>query len=215
MIEYPCGKSMQGEEMKHLKMLGAAAAAAVALMALLGGSTASATVLCKTETNPCSAVYPAVTTEFKADLASAQSIFELADEEHLEFSRCSKETFTASISNAGSWFSTVVAPVTALEFSECVGFTKSVTIGSLEVHSIAETNDGTVTVSELEITVNLAGVDCKWRATNADLGILEGGSDPTLKINLVLARNSACYPESLGRWTATFTFTSPIYVEPS
>lgn len=202
--------------MKDLKMLGAAAAAAMALIGLLGGGTASATVLCKTETNPCSAVYPGEgKTELKADLVSAQSIFELTDPEHLEFSRCPKETFTASISKAGNLFSTVVAPVTALEFSECVGFTKAVTIGSLEIHSIPETNNGTVTVSELEITVNVSGADCKWRAANADLGILEGGSDPTLKINVVLARNSFCYPELLGRWTATFTFTSPIYVEPS
>lgn len=201
--------------MKHLKMLGAAVAAALVLMALLGGGTASATVLCKTETNPCSSVYPGEgTTELKADLVSEQSIFELTDAKNTELSWCSEETITASISNAGGLFSKVVAPVTALEF-KCAGFTKVVTAGSLEFQSIVGTINGTVTVSELEITLNVSGADCKWRVTNADLGTLEGGSDPTLKINLVLARNSICYPEFLGRWTATFTFTSPIYVEPS
>jgi hypothetical protein len=61
----------------------------------------------------------------------------------------------------------------------------------------------------------VAGVDCKWRTTNADLGTLKGGADPTLEIKLLMARNSICWPELMTRWTATFTFTNPIYVEPS
>ncbi len=41
--------------MKHVKLLGLIAVAAMALMALLGAGTASATVLCKTTTDPCPA----------------------------------------------------------------------------------------------------------------------------------------------------------------
>ncbi|MGN6216564.1 MAG: hypothetical protein ACTHN7_06355 [Solirubrobacterales bacterium] len=207
--------------MKHLKMLGAAAAAAMALMAFLGGGTASATVLCGTETSPCSAIYPGEgTTTLSAHLASKNSILELVRNETgetTELSRCPVETLTASVINAGGAFSTVVASA-GLESSECVGPSKTVVaFGTLEIHNIPGTTNGTVTAEAVEFTVNVSGVDCKWRASNVDLGTLKAGKDPELAINILLARNSLCYPEYLLRWTATFTFTSPtpLYVEPS
>jgi len=200
--------------MKNLKMLGAAAVAAVTLVALVGGSTASATVLCKTETNPCGSVYP-LSTVLKADLSSPLSILELTNFENTELDRCGKETMTATITNPGSLTSTAFASA-GLEYSECVGYEKvAVKFGPLEIHSIPGTVNGTVTAGEVEWTVNVAGVDCKWRTTNADLGTLKGGADPTLEIKLLMARNSICWPELMTRWTATFTFTNPIYVEPS
>jgi len=195
-------------------MLGAAAATSLALMALLGGGSASASVLCKTETNPCSAVYPEKTA-LKADLISKQSIIELTNPENTELTRCGKETLTATIANPGSLTSTVTATA-GLEYSECVGLAKvALKTGPLEIHYIPGTKNGTVTASEIEWTVNVGGADCKWRTSNADLGTLIGGADPTLEIKLLMARNSICYPELMARWTATFTFTSPIYVEPS
>ncbi|HET9592171.1 MAG TPA: hypothetical protein VFP17_04575 [Solirubrobacterales bacterium] len=199
--------------MKHLKMLGAATAAALTLVALLGGATASANVLCKTETNPCGATYPEKTA-LKADLISKKSILELSTAENTELSRCGKETLTATITNPG----TVATNVTAaggLEFSECEGFTKvAVKSGPLEIRSIPGTVNGTVMAGEIEWTVNVAGADCKWRTTNADLGTLVGGADPTLEVKLLFPP-AFCYPELMLRWTATFTFTNPIYVEPS
>jgi len=183
-------------------------------VALLGGSTASATVLCKTETNPCGSIYPLGTT-LKGDLTSPFSILELTNFENTEINRCAKETMTATVSNPGSLTSTAIASG-ALVYSECVGYEKvAVKFGPLEIHSIPGTTNGTVTAGEVEWTVNVAGVDCKWRTTNADLGTLKGGAAPTLEIKLLMARNSICWPELMTRWTATFTFTSPIYVEPS
>jgi hypothetical protein len=199
--------------MKHLKAQAAAVAAAMTLIALLGASTASSNVLCKTATNPCSSAYPEKTA-LKADLTSKQSILELTTSENTELTRCGKETLTATITNPGTVATNVIA-AGGLEFSECVGFTKvAVKTGPLEIRSIPGTVNGTIMAGEVEWTVNVVGADCKWRTTNADLGTLIGGADPTLEVKLLFP-SGFCYPESMLRWTASFTFTNPIYVEPS
>lgn len=199
--------------MKRSKILAAVVAAAMAVMVLLGASTASATVLCETETFPCSAVYPKGT-ELKADLTSP-SIFEKPN--GAEFSRCGKETLVASVANAGGPSTRVMATLNALEFSECTGYSKTVLkTGSLEIEQIPFTNDGTVRATEMEFTFELFGlVHCKWRATSLNLGVLHGGSDPTLNVTLPLEPLSICNGSEYSHWTTTFTLTtpSPLYVK--
>lgn len=203
--------------MKRALSCGGALAAALIAIAVMGAGSASATVLCNTATNPCVSVYP-VETALSADQSSKNSILELVKSgESTELSRCSGEKLAASISNAGSALSPVVASAT-LEPGECEGPPKTtLKFGPLEINHIEGTNDGTVTAGAVEFTVNVSGLDCKWNASNVNLGTLKGGSDHLLEVNILMARNSICYPEYLLRWTATFTFTSPstLYVEPS
>jgi hypothetical protein len=200
--------------MKHLKLFGPALAAAIAMLALVGGGTASATVLCKTATNPCTSAYP-LETKLTADLVG-KSIFERTNIE-MEVTRCEKGTLSASTKTQGTG-TPVLAPVTALTLSECVGSPMTVVKpGTFEIRSIAGTNNGTVTWSGAELTFEWIGVDCLYAVNNLDLGTLTGGTDQILKVDLVFPR--APGPECISptRWTASFTFTtpSPLYVEPS
>jgi hypothetical protein len=89
--------------------------------------------------------------------------------------------------------------------------------GTLEIHSIPGTPNGTVTWSGAELTFEWIGVDCHYAIEHLDIGTLTGGTDPVLNINFAfpLAPGPTCARAT--RWTASFTFTSPtpLYVEPS
>jgi hypothetical protein len=199
--------------MKRVMIPGAAIAAALMMVAVLGATSASAVVLCKTATNPCTSVYP-LETKLTADLVG-KSIFERTEVEQ-EVQRCEKGTLSASTKTQGTG-TPVLATVTGLTLSECVGWSLTVLKpGTLEIRSILGTANGTVTWSGAELTFEALGLDCRYGVNNLDLGTLTGGTDPTLNINLAFPRVSEC-PAAATRWTASFTFTtpSPLYVEPS
>ncbi len=200
--------------MKRLLLLLLALAALMAAMS----SGASATVLCKTATNPCNSVYPAET-KIELELVSPLSLFEFTN--GTEFNWCAEESLSASIANPGGLFSPVVAPVGKWEFSECEGFAKTIHGGkAFEVSHISGTHNGMASVSEVEWTFlnPFLGLYCKFGLKNVPLGTLVGGSDPVLKVAINIPRVDAppCYDDII-RWTASFTVKapSPVYVEPA
>jgi hypothetical protein len=95
-----------------LKMFGLAAIAAVAAMAFVGASSASATVLCKTATVPCPEKYGAGTIiEGTATNATLTS--------NLATVVCGHSATKTEISNAGGAAATVTGKITALTFTSC------------------------------------------------------------------------------------------------
>jgi hypothetical protein len=209
--------------MKYLKTFGLALVAALALMAFVGAGSASATVICKTNTTPCSEKYPAGT-EYKASLAVGTSM-KLTTTEGTTLNTCAAATLTGKTENLGSATETVRGPVaaTGLTFSNCSAGTVTTTEGGVtETHSITGTANGTYTAKGFKITVNTPFGPCTYTGGSAThIGTVTGGAPATVDVNAVVTRlspdpDAGICPAS-ARWQATYTVTSPnpLYVKES
>jgi hypothetical protein len=208
--------------MGYLKML-VLAGLAVAVMAVVGVGTASATVLCKTNTTPCGEKYPAGT-ELKASLASGTSGKFVSSTGELTYT-CTGGAIGGKIEAAGGSTETVRASMPAASFawSGCVWPMTAVKGAELEIHWISGSTNGTVTVKGLEISVDTSAIGggvCTYAVTTErpHMGVLTGGTSPTLDVSLFLVRtgsNLIC--KTSLTWTATYTVTSPtpLYVRES
>lgn len=201
--------------MKHLKMLVVAAAATAAMTAALGAGTASATVLCKTTTTPCGSPY-AKGTVLVPSLTGSNQIETLGG---TNLVTCTATSTKITIENSGGAASTVSGPITELAASGCTTTVQTLKPGSVEIHHIAGTDNGTVTGLFSEITTMIFGVSCIYGAgTSIDAGTLTGGENPTLKVNEIIKRmGGAMICPAEVRWTASYNVTSPkpLYVEAS
>jgi hypothetical protein len=209
--------------MKYFKMLSLAMAAAVALMALGGAGTASATVICKTNTIPCSEKYPAGT-EYKASLSTGTSM-KLTTTEGFTLNTCTASTLTGKTENVGSGTETVHGPIPAfgLTFTNCSAGTITVIEGGdTETHAISGTSNGTYTARKFRVTLNTFLGPCNYTAGAAThIGVVTGGAPATVDVNAVVTRvspdpDTGTCPSS-ARWQATYTVTSPspLYVKES
>ncbi len=210
--------------MKYVKMLGLAAVAAAALMAFVGASTASATVLCKVEGEkagtattgtkcPAEKAYPKGTVIHAVNTSTA-----ILEGEPFNI-ECKKSTVQGETTNEGSATETVDGPITVLTFEECGPSTVTVLKkGTLEVHWINNedkgSHDGTLTANGQEVTTETSTifgkVHCIFVTENTDLGTLKGGNPATFTANAVikkLSTNALC--PSPGTWTASYEVTSP------
>lgn len=210
--------------MKYLKMLGLAAIAAAALMALIGTASASATVICSTTASPCPAgqSWPAGTVlDFSLE-PETTLIWRSGAGETIE--TCQGVTLRAHIANAGGATSTVRANNTTLDWSGCTWANKTIALGGLEIHNISGTSNGTLTASE-EISWTFNSVffgSCvyAWKA-GKQFGTITEGKPATLDLNSLIEKVSgssfAC-PEN-GTLIGSFTLTEPsnttLSVEPS
>jgi hypothetical protein len=200
--------------MRYLKALGAAIVAAAALMAIAGAGSASATVLCSTTVDPCPAgqKWPANTTLDWSLVPGTTAVQTATGGETLD--TCTGSTIKWIITNAGSATETVTGTDEETTFSGCSFTTTTNKLGKFEIHKIAGTSNGTVTVDEItETTINTVFFgSCVYGATKGtSLGDITEGKPAILHINAVTERlsgsNLAC-PET-DKWTATYTLTSP------
>lgn len=208
--------------MKYLKMLGLAAVAAAALMAIVGVGTASATVLCHTTSTPCAEKWGLGTTVEFTVKPGTSGVWSRTNGEVV--ATCPEGEIKGNIAKAGSETSTVEIPVEASHFvwKSCIE-TNTLEGGSLEVHTIPGTDNGTVTARGFKFTTVVAGINCVYGFAEAgSLGTLtasETGSS-VLDINtfFIKREGSILCPSNL-TWTEQFTQTAPsktpVYVEPS
>lgn len=199
--------------MKYLKMFGLAA---VALTALAGAGTASATVLCKNNLNTekCSEPY-AVGTVGTASLASGSSaIIEEVGPEGETLDTCKGSTATETLQNAGSATTTVAGKVeaTGITWSNCTFATKTVSGGETELHWISGTDNGAITAKGFEVTINtiLFGT-CVYGLGNTmkEWGTIVGGSPGSFTANAVVTKISGTMCPTQARVTAKYTNTEP------
>jgi hypothetical protein len=197
--------------MKYVKTLGLAVVAAV-LMALVGAGTASATVLCKNSesTTTCNENYPAGT-EIKSSLSAGTKAILKTEFKTIE---CSKATVSSKSKNGGSETESINASVEALTFEECNCEVKVLKKGTLEVHWISGSTNGTATANGAEVTVNCSTifglVHCLYVTEKTDLGTLTGGNPAKLDAKAAIPRlttNGLC--SSTASWEATYEVTSP------
>jgi hypothetical protein len=198
--------------MKYVKMLGLAVVAAAALMAFAGAGTASATVLCKNSesASSCNENYPSET-ELKSSLSAGTKAILKTEIKTIE---CSKSTLSGKPENGGSATETVKGPIAALAFEECNCEVKSLKKGTVEIHWISGSTNGTVTATGAEVTVNCSTifglVHCIYVTEKTDLGTLTGGNPAKIDVKAVLPRLATSAPcSATATWEATYEFTSP------
>lgn len=203
--------------MKHLKMLGLAITAAMAVMAFVGASSASANVLCKENVSPC----PAGQT-----YGVGSKIVGKATDPLLTGSievTCKTSETTVEVTNAGG-AGNVTGKVTALNFKECNsgGIGCTVTVNNIPYHAEVK---GTGATGELTVT-GIAGqpgakvvcaffLSCTFTAPKFELGIDEGaaGVASVTAVNEELekiAGGGICPEESF--WDANYISTTAVYV---
>jgi hypothetical protein len=186
--------------MKHVKMLGLVTVAAMALTAFLGASSASATVICDTATNPCGAE-SIQTGSGEGSLASGSTLAIKSTSGTVE-DTCTGSTVGVSLTSQGE-SQNAVGAVSTLTFTSC-----SNTTTVLEQAGTLELEGTTVKAKGFEVTIN-AAVSCVYSAgTGSTLGTATGGSPATVDISAVLNKKSGSFlcPADT-KWEATYTVT--------
>jgi len=189
--------------MKHTKILGLSAVAAMALMALVGATTASATALYSGTTK----LGAGTTTKWSL----AASLIKESGSTTLE--TCTGSAIIWNTSNAGSATETVKGNISSFAWTGCTNETITLANGTLEIHWIPGTINGTVTGTGSKVTVNgIFGVSCVYGTNNTTLGTLVGSTTgaATLAISteVPLIEGGFLCPNP-ARWTANYTITSP------
>jgi len=198
--------------MKYVKMLGLAAVAAAALMAFVGASSASASVLCKTAPNAegkCAAGWGfsgeihATTTE-KPKLTSTFKTVE-----------CDESTVKGNATEGtGSPTETPNGAATLSFTGHCNCTVVVASGGTLEIHAIGDTGNGTVTSNGATVTIQCStifgAVHCNYVTNNKDIGTLVGGTPATMNITIKIeeeATSSLCDAEAT--WHGNYSVTTP------
>jgi hypothetical protein len=196
--------------MKYLKILGLAAVAAMALMAF-GAGTASATKLCKNNlsTTACSEHY-GVGTVVEGTLTGSAVLETLGGS---TIDTCTGSTMSGKTSNTAATGEEVKGSIETLSWTGCTFPTSTVTKGALDIGHISGTDNGTLTATNTEVTIN-SGIfgHCIYGApaTGLDLGTVIGGHPPKITINAIvpLIKGEGFCPTE-ARWTASYTVTKP------
>lgn len=205
-------------------MLGFAAIAAAALMAFAGSASA-------TELTNASGM---VVTGTKLESASEGHAVLDSPIGNIE---CNS-TVGGTTLNTGGASETVEGKIETLTFTNCTNGARVKVIertgthptGTLSVHTeytkeadghetqkAASTNNGTVTSTGTEVEVELAGVICKYRTENTDIGLLTGSSTTGATATFDI---SARVPEVSGGflcgtsapWTGSYKITNPDFL---
>jgi hypothetical protein len=198
----------KGGLVKHLKILGLAVIAAVALTALLGVGTASATTLCEegTITTCTKHVNSGSTLKF-----SAEESVKLLGPFNLLIDTCTVSTVEGPTTSTGNdTGGAVTGNVNVLTFETCTRTTTVGAKGTLSVTNIAGTDNGTVTSSGATVTIhNIPGFGtCSYVTTNTDIGTLTGSTTtPTFDISATIPSETGGCPS--GTWSGKYVYTAP------
>lgn len=195
--------------MKYVKMVLVTAVAA-ALLVVVGAGTASATVICKTKTSPCSSPYLKGTV-FKSTLTPGTTAVLKAGFATFE---CTEGSGTVETTTNGSATETVKGNTKTLSFGGCNGEVKVLKTGTGEIHWTSKTS-GSFTTEGTEVTGSTLGVSCVYGGTITSGITLNGGEKPTITINAkvplisggILCSNPATMTASL-----SVTEPTPLYV---
>lgn len=206
--------------MKHLKMLGLAAVAAVALMASVGAGSASAAVLCKTKTDPCNSLLKNGEALSSQMVAKTKALINIT----WDVVECKKSAIGGKLTKEGGKGAVPEVNVETLSFTECNCEVLVLKKGTFYVSHIVPSDNGTPfgTGQELITQCNtiFGEVKCTWLTNNTSMGELKGGNPAILSAvneDLLLNKNAAntknCEEEAF--WTGEYEFTkpNPLYVE--
>ena len=207
--------------MKYMRILALAAPLGV-LLALIAAGTSSATVLCSTTANPCPAGQKVPVGTFAKGSLKPGSSGVFTDTEGGMLATCSEAIISGTLEKAGSATETPSGKggPENVTWGKCTFPMKTIHGGTVEVHHIAGTDNGTVTASGFETTLNTIffGSCIYTYGSGTDIGIVTGGTNPSLDVNMVLNKASgsafAC-PGTIrgsGEGIITEPTNTPIYV---
>lgn len=211
--------------MKYVRLLGLAAVAAAALMAIVGASSASATVFCKTPptegsegtktqgtTCPSGWAYGAGTRNHEVAVEKVTMSTEF------ETLQCNESTVRGEIQQEGGATETPNGPVDTLTFTGSCNCTIVVTkAGTQEFHWIPDTFNASITSSGSEVTAicsTIFGtVHCIYVTENTDLGEITGSENSKAAVTHINAEmpskttSGLCGEES--HWIGNYEVTEP------
>lgn len=205
--------------MKYLKVFGLAAVAAMALTALLGTGSASATVLCKTSPIPCPAGWDFdAGTEIHASTPDGISSSIATTSETL-LETCADATFKGKTTNTGSATETVKGTVDAMTFTECTKTIDVIKNGSFEIHYIPKPDGkpntrGELTLKNTSVTANTVVGSCVYgTGSETSVGEMtseEEGTEAEIHVKAVLSKESGSFlcPTDVV-WTSNYKITAP------
>lgn len=205
--------------MRHLKTLAPLFIVAAAVTALAGAGTATATVLCKNNLNTetCSERYP-VGTEFKTHLTGLATLTTT-----FKNISCEEASGEGKLESEGSSTTTPWGKGTGT-YGKCNCEVKVIRTGTIEVHYIAGTDNGTVTFKETEVTAGCStifgSVHCIFATgSGTDLGTLSSGSPAKAEFKEAniprLSTSSLCAEKAQLDATFEITTPNPLYVAAS
>jgi hypothetical protein len=188
-----------------------------ALGLVAGAERSSATVLCKTATNPCTGGTYGKGTVIEASLKSGtKSVL------HPPFGEieCSKSPIKGEVTNAGGEGANVSGTVTSWSFSECNATVTVLKKGTFRIESTSGGN-GTLVLEGFEITTSFIGTHCIWSGPSSIP--LSGGSMAAAGTTSTMTRTGGSSgtfcdggkPQQ--QWTVDYTVTAPepLYVSES
>jgi hypothetical protein len=166
--------------MKYVKMLGLAAVATMALMAVLGTGSSSATVLCKEYLTPCpQGDGLGKDTQLEMSLRSGQSLTVTDIAKNL-IDTCTGSIIKGKTSNAGSATETIKGNVESMTYENCNATFKDLKLGTFEVHYVGPKTTGELTSIGSEVTMLVAGLSCDYGTVGGvDLGVMESDETET------------------------------------
>lgn len=201
--------------MKCLKMLGLAVVAAMALVALLGAASASATVLCTENKIPCPATEDY---EFNTEIEmSPVSSFVVKSTNGTVFSTCAHSTIKGRTENTGGKGAAVKVEVTELAFAECTNKITTTVLGRLTIEYIRFTNTvAEMRIKNTQVTVSSIFGSCVYGAAESPgtpAGLLTGATMTGVgtfhgKAVFSKVEGSALCPADV-TWEDQYTITKP------
>jgi hypothetical protein len=195
--------------MKHLKMFGAVALAAISLAAWGGAGSASATALYNGTTKL--GVGSKIDFSLKSGFRGTQT-----ETSGRVLDECGTTTIKGTISAAGGSGSEVQGTTETLEQSNCTVPTVTDVKGGMKIAQIGTSTEATVRAnSEVGITINTIFFGaCRYGVSSGThLGVLKSSASGTAEIvtNAVATKQTgsefAC-PET-SKWTGTYVSTEP------
>jgi hypothetical protein len=198
--------------MRYLKVCGLAVAVAGALMAFIGVGTASASVVCSATEDPCSLGnrWANGTLDFSLTSGTSAQLKEPGAGGEV-LNTCTGSTVKGTLENGSSTATAKGAVVKAnLTWTGCSVPTSTTAGGTLEVHKIAGTSNGTVTGSDFKVTFHVLGSDCEYEvAEGTDIGTIKEGKPAVFHAEAVTVKTKGFNCPEEGEWSATYTLTEP------
>ncbi|HEX5527058.1 MAG TPA: hypothetical protein VFX44_07660 [Solirubrobacterales bacterium] len=202
--------------MKYVKGLALAACASVALLALFGASSASATQLTCTE--------PAGTKVFCPVGAEIHSEAEGSVVLDPPFGKieCGEATGFGSLTEAGSSTTTPSGTPALTTLGKCNATVTVLQKGTLEVHTrnASADNNGLFTSTGTEVTVEFIGTHCIFKTNGTTVGTLTGSSTTkktaTLDIEATIPRTggrSGAFCGATAALTGSLIVTKPDWLD--
>lgn len=200
--------------MKHLKISLTALVGVIALTALLGVGSASATTIWK-DTNWAFDDKLGVGTKVFASLQPFTS-FTIKSTGGAALTTCTESEFELVIENAGSEWSDVSGSLQKLAFRSCSQTTHVLYPGTMKIQHIPGTNGGLVTSEGMEITVQSAIGHCVAKTAGTMIGTLTGAPSEkafaTLHVTGVVKVDAACGTSATFEGTYSVTTPTGFYV---